>query len=57
MDGPSNLKLIDAGVSKDDIMIIVTGMYAMKFIMTTFLSKHISGPKCMDHYLTMTPIR
>ncbi|CAH1724859.1 unnamed protein product [Aphis gossypii] len=57
MEAPSNLKLIDAGVSKDDIMIIVTGMYAMKFIMTTFLSKHISGPKCMDYYLTMTPIR
>ncbi|KAF0753279.1 acetyl-coenzyme A transporter 1-like, partial [Aphis craccivora] len=56
-DGPSDLKLIDAGVSKDDIMITVTGMYALKFIIPIFLSKYISGPKCMDHYLTMTPIR
>lgn len=56
-DAASNLKLIDAGISKDDIMITVTGMYAVKFIMPIFVSKYITGPKPMDLYLTMTPIR
>jgi len=56
-DSASSLKLIDAGISKDDIMITVTGMYAIKFIMPIFVSKYITGPKAMDHYLTMTPIR
>jgi MFS transporter, PAT family, solute carrier family 33 (acetyl-CoA transportor), member 1 len=57
MDNASSLKLIDAGISNDDIMIIVTGMYAIKFIMPIFVSKYITGPKAMDHYLTITPMR
>ncbi|XP_022174752.1 acetyl-coenzyme A transporter 1-like [Myzus persicae] len=56
-DSASNLKLIDAGVSKDDIMITTTGMYAVKFIMPIFVSKYCSGSKPMDIYLTMIPIK
>jgi len=52
-----NLKLIDAGVPKDSIMIIQTGMYAVKMIVPVIAVKYTSGPKPMSIYLNVTPIR
>lgn len=57
MDTVSNLKLIDAGVSKDDIMIISTGMYAVKCILPFFVTKLIMGPKPMSVYIKFTIMR
>ncbi|CAI6364916.1 unnamed protein product [Macrosiphum euphorbiae] len=51
------LKLIDAGVPKDNIMIIQTGMYVIKIIIPVIAVKYTSGPKPMSIYLNLTPIR
>ncbi|CAI6366795.1 unnamed protein product [Macrosiphum euphorbiae] len=56
-DSVSNLKLIDAGVSKDDIMIITTALYIIKCIMPIFVSKYVTGPKPMTYFLKITPFR
>ncbi|XP_026823089.1 acetyl-coenzyme A transporter 1-like [Rhopalosiphum maidis] len=53
----SQLKLIDAGLSKDDIMILTTIMYVVKFTIPIFISKYITSIKPMSYYLKMTPIR
>jgi len=53
----SKLKLIDAGVSKDDIMIITISMYIVKFIVPLAVSKYTSGTKPMSAYLNLMPIR
>jgi len=53
----SKLKLIDAGVSKDDIMIITISMYIVKFIVPIVVSKYTSGTKPMSAYLNLMPIR
>lgn len=57
MDSVSNLKLIDAGIPKDSIMIMNTMMYAVKLTMPLFVSKYVTGPKPMSYYLKITPIR
>lgn len=56
-DNVSNLKLIDAGVSKDNIMLITSALYIIKFIMPIFVSKYITGPKPMSYFLKITPFR
>lgn len=56
-DSVSPLKLIDAGVSKEDIMMISTAMYAVKFVMPVFVNKYIMGPDPMSYYMIMTPYR
>ncbi|KAE9541283.1 hypothetical protein AGLY_004528 [Aphis glycines] len=53
----SVLKLIDAGLSKDNIMIMTTVMYVGKFAIPIFISKYITSIKPMSYYLKMTPIR
>ncbi|CAI6365998.1 unnamed protein product [Macrosiphum euphorbiae] len=56
-DSISTLKLIDAGVSKDDIMVINTAMYVVKMIIPLIIAKYTSGPKPLSLYLKVTPIR
>ncbi|XP_060866110.1 acetyl-coenzyme A transporter 1-like isoform X2 [Metopolophium dirhodum] len=56
-DSVVNLKLIDAGVPKDNIMIIQTGMYAVKIIIPVIAVKYTSGPKPISTYLNVTPFR
>lgn len=53
----SHLKLIDAGVSKDDIMVIVTGVYILQLSAPFLLSKYTTSLKSMSYYLKITPIR
>lgn len=53
----SNLKLIDAGISKDDIMIITISMYIVKMIVPLIVSKYTSGTKPMSAYMKLMPIR
>ncbi|VVC28207.1 Major facilitator superfamily domain,Acetyl-coenzyme A transporter 1 [Cinara cedri] len=57
MDGVSILKLIDAGFPKDDIMILTTASYVIKFTMPIFVTNYITGPKPISYYLKVTPIR
>ncbi|CAH1724646.1 unnamed protein product [Aphis gossypii] len=56
-DSISTLKLIDAGISKDAIMVINTAMYAVKMIIPLVIAKYTSGPKPLSLYLKVTPIR
>ncbi|CAH1724862.1 acetyl-coenzyme A transporter 1-like isoform X2 [Aphis gossypii] len=56
-DSVSNLKLIDAGVSKDNIMIVTSALYIIKLIMPIFVSKFVTGPKPMSYFLKVTPFR
>jgi len=51
------LKLIDAGVPKDNIVFIKTTMFVVKMILPLVVAKYTSGPKPMNVYLTATPIR
>jgi len=53
----SNLKLIDAGITKDDIMIITISMYIVKMIIPLIVSKYTSGAKPMSAYMKLMPIR
>ncbi|XP_025193547.1 acetyl-coenzyme A transporter 1-like, partial [Melanaphis sacchari] len=56
-DAVSNLKLIDAGISKDDILIITTSMYIVKMVVPLIVSKYTSGTKPMSAYMKLMPIR
>ncbi|XP_050058688.1 acetyl-coenzyme A transporter 1-like isoform X2 [Aphis gossypii] len=51
------LKLIDAGLPKDIVMVIISSMYIVKIITPILLSKYTSGPKPMSVYLKVTPFR
>ncbi|XP_026805456.1 acetyl-coenzyme A transporter 1-like [Rhopalosiphum maidis] len=53
----TNLKLIDAGVSKDDIMIITTAMFILKMCLPIFVTKYTTGPKPISLYLKLMPAR
>jgi len=52
-----NLKLIDVGVPKDNIMIIQTGMYVMQIIIPVIAVKYTTGPKPMSIYLNIIPFK
>ncbi|XP_060866175.1 acetyl-coenzyme A transporter 1-like isoform X1 [Metopolophium dirhodum] len=56
-DSVSPLKLIDAGVSKDDMMIINTSIIAAKIILPLVIARYTSGPKPMSIYLKATLIK
>lgn len=53
----TNLKLIDAGIPKDDIMMITSVMYGVKFVFPIFICKYVTSLKPMSYHLNMTPIR
>lgn len=53
----TNLKLVDAGVPKDDIMIITSVMYVIKFFFPMFICKYITSTTPMSYHLKMTPVR
>lgn len=53
----SILKLIDAGISKDNIMIMHTAIYVVKIIIPLIVAKATSGPKPMCIYLKSILIR
>ncbi|XP_060835227.1 acetyl-coenzyme A transporter 1-like [Rhopalosiphum padi] len=52
-----NLKLIDVGVPKENIMIMQTGLYVIKMIIPVIAAKYTAGPKPMSIYLNIMPIK
>ncbi|KAE9541110.1 hypothetical protein AGLY_004355 [Aphis glycines] len=56
-DNVVNLKLIDVGVPKDNIIIIQTGMYIIEIIVPVIAAKYTAGPKPMSIYLNIVPIK
>jgi len=53
----TNLKLVDAGVPKEDLMLLGTAMFVVKIFTPLAVSKYTSGPKPMSVYLNITPVR
>ncbi|CAI6349931.1 unnamed protein product [Macrosiphum euphorbiae] len=53
-DSVGVLKLIDAGVPKENIMVLHTTILAVKTVVPLVVA---SGPKPLNTYLTATPIR
>ncbi|VVC36431.1 Hypothetical protein CINCED_3A008525 [Cinara cedri] len=53
----TSLQLIDYGVSKDDIAVINTGMYAVKMIIPFFTAKYTAGSNSINVYLLVIFIR
>ncbi|XP_026811484.1 acetyl-coenzyme A transporter 1-like isoform X2 [Rhopalosiphum maidis] len=51
------LQLIDAGVPKDNVMLVHSSMIIVKIITPIIISKYTAGPKTMSVYLIMSPIR
>lgn len=56
-DTVSCLKLIDAGVTEDKIMLITMVITVLQLSVPIFISKHITGPKPMSYYLKIMPIK
>ncbi|XP_016657601.1 acetyl-coenzyme A transporter 1-like isoform X2 [Acyrthosiphon pisum] len=56
-DSLAILKLIDAGVPKENIMVIHTTILVLKIIVPLVIAKYTSGLKPLNIYLTATPIR
>ncbi|VVC28212.1 Major facilitator superfamily domain,Acetyl-coenzyme A transporter 1 [Cinara cedri] len=56
-DAVSNLKLMDAGVSRDDITMINISMYSFKFFIPLLASKYTSGLKPMSAFLNLYLLR
>jgi len=52
-----NLKLIDVGVPKENIMIMQTGLYVIRMIIPVIAAKYTAGPKPMSIYLNIMPIK
>jgi len=55
--GLVNLKLVDAGVPKDGIMILTTATFAVKILTPIAVSKYTSGPKPMSICLNTIVVR
>lgn len=53
----TTLRLIDAGVSKDDIMMISTAMFGINMLIPITIGKYTAGPKAMSVYLKTVPYR
>lgn len=53
----ANMKLIDAGVSKNDITIINSFMHILKAYLPFVIAKYTSGPKPISLFLKLTPMR
>ncbi|XP_026804625.1 acetyl-coenzyme A transporter 1-like [Rhopalosiphum maidis] len=51
------LQLIDAGVPKDNVVVIHSSMIIVKVIAPIIISKYTVGPNTMNVYLKMSPIR
>lgn len=57
MDSIAYLKLIEAGVSKEDIMLLTTTMSVLKIIIPFPVSKYTGGPKPLSLIMKWTLIR
>lgn len=56
-DAVASLKLIDAGVSKDDLMIISIVMFGVSGTTGLLVSKYIAGLRPLSIILKVIPIR
>ncbi|VVC28216.1 Hypothetical protein CINCED_3A007453 [Cinara cedri] len=57
IEAVSNLKIMDAGVSKEDITVIAMFIDMIQIVIPFFITKYISGPKPMSLYMNILPIK
>ncbi|XP_055608396.1 acetyl-coenzyme A transporter 1 [Uranotaenia lowii] len=56
-DAVSSLKLIDAGVPKDKLALLVVPLVPLQIILPLVISKYTTGPRPMEVYLRAIPYR
>ncbi|XP_053684823.1 acetyl-coenzyme A transporter 1 [Sabethes cyaneus] len=56
-DAVTSLKLIDAGVPKDKMALLVVPLVPLQIVLPLMISKYTSGPRPMDVYLKAIPYR
>ncbi|XP_050430843.1 acetyl-coenzyme A transporter 1-like isoform X3 [Adelges cooleyi] len=56
-DNLTLLKLIDAGVSQDKLVIVQTALYPVRMLLPIIVSKYTTGPKPMSTLLNTLPFR
>lgn len=56
-DAVSSLKLIDAGVPKDKLALLVVPLIPLQIILPLVISKYTTGPKPMEVYIKAIPHR
>ncbi|XP_055701296.1 acetyl-coenzyme A transporter 1 [Phlebotomus papatasi] len=56
-DAVSSLKLIDAGVPKDKLALLVVPLVPLQIILPLVISKYTTGPRPMDVYIKAIPYR
>lgn len=57
IDSVSNFKLMDAGVSKENITILHSVAPVLNTIVPLIVAKYTSGPKALNVYLKIIPYR
>lgn len=57
VDSVSSLKLIDAGVPKDKLALLVVPLVPLQIILPLVISKYTNGPRPMDVYIRSIPYR
>lgn len=56
-DAVSSLKLIDAGVPKDKLALLVVPLVPLQIVLPLVISKYTTGPRPMDVYVRAIPYR
>lgn len=56
-DAVSSLKLIDAGVPKDKLALLVVPLVPLQIVLPLVISKYTTGPRPMEVYLKAIPYR
>ncbi|XP_062543928.1 acetyl-coenzyme A transporter 1 [Armigeres subalbatus] len=56
-DAVSSLKLIDAGVPKDKLALLVVPLVPLQIVLPLIISKYTTGPRPMEVYLKAIPYR
>lgn len=56
-DAVTSLKLIDAGVPKDKLALLVVPLVPLQIILPLIISKYTTGPKPMEVYIKAIPYR
>lgn len=56
-DAVTSLKLIDAGVPKDKLALMVVPLVPLQIILPLVISKHTTGPRPMEVYIKAIPYR
>lgn len=56
-DAVSSLKLVDAGVPKDKLALLVIPLVPLQIVLPLIISRYTTGPKPMEVYLKAYPYR